>query len=197
MATTGHRRNGHTPSRTLRPTTSPTTTPASAPEDPAEAEERVRDAWARFFSPKTSIEDKAEVAESGDEYQLMIEAFAKDPKTRVLRVRVDSVTFTSDLQARFGYTLFTGDRNVGPDGPGASVRQDDTWKVSAKTVCSLTKYGKDVPQPRSADGRLWCRPGRVTPSGNDRQRAVHCGDLVHHDLRARQQKVRRRLDPRE
>ncbi|MFC4467326.1 hypothetical protein ACFPH6_22825 [Streptomyces xiangluensis] len=136
-----------TPSRTLPPTTSQSPTPtASAPEDPAEAEEEVRDAWARFFSPETSIEDKADVAESGAEYQLMIEAFAKDPRTRLLRVRVDSVTFTSDLHARVGYTLFSVDRKVGPDGPGASVRQDDTWKVSAQTVCSLTKYGKDVPR---------------------------------------------------
>lgn len=135
-----------TPTRTLPPTTSQAPTPtASAPEDPAEAEEEVRDAWARFFSPETSVEDRADVAEDGDLYQLMIEALAKDPKTRALRVRVDSVTFTSDLHARVGYTLFSGDSKVGPDGPGASVRQDGTWKVSAKTVCSLTKYGKDVP----------------------------------------------------
>ncbi|GCB47445.1 hypothetical protein [Streptomyces sp. NL15-2K] len=139
--------SSNTPSRSLPPTTSPTPTPtASAPEDPAEAEKQVRDAWARFFGPETSVEDKADVMESGDEYQLMIDALANDPKTHVLRVRVDSVTFTSDLHARIGYTLFSGDRKVGPDGPGASVRQDDTWKVSAKTVCSLTKYGKDVPQ---------------------------------------------------
>ncbi|MFE9029028.1 hypothetical protein ACFYOA_22685 [Streptomyces iakyrus] len=119
---------------------------ASAPEDPAEAEEQVRDAWARFFSPETSVEDKSRVAENGGDYQLMIEALVKDPQTRVLRVRVDSVTFTSDLHARVGYTLFSDGRKVGPDDPGASVRQDDTWKISAKTVCSLTKYGKDVPQ---------------------------------------------------
>ncbi|WP_345661419.1 hypothetical protein [Streptomyces venetus] len=79
-------------------------------------------------------------------YQLMIEALAKDPKTRALRVRVDAVTFTSGLHARIDYTLFSGDRKVEPDGPGTSVRQGDTWKVSAKTVCSLTKYGDDVPQ---------------------------------------------------
>lgn len=134
------------PSRTLPPTTSQPPTPtASVPEDPAEAEEEVREAWARFFSPETSVEDRAEVAEDGGLYQLMIEALAKDPTVRALRVRVDSVTFTSDLHARVDYTLFSDDRKVGPDGPGASVRQEDTWKVSAKTVCSLTKYGKDIP----------------------------------------------------
>ncbi|QEV29387.1 hypothetical protein CP976_38275 [Streptomyces coeruleorubidus] len=76
----------------------------------------------------------------------MIEALVKDPETRTLRIRVDAVTFTSDLHARVDYTLFSDATKVGPDGPGASVRQDDTWKISAKTVCSLTKYGKDVPQ---------------------------------------------------
>lgn len=136
-----------TPSRTLPPTTSrPPSPTASAPEDPAEAEEEIHAAWARFFSPETSVEDKTEVAENGGDYQLMTEALVKDPKSRLLRVRIDSVTFTSDLDARVGYTLFSDGRRVGPDDPGASVRQDGTWKVSAETVCSLTQYGEDVPQ---------------------------------------------------
>ncbi|WP_330308469.1 MULTISPECIES: hypothetical protein [unclassified Streptomyces] len=119
---------------------------AAAPEDPARAEEEIRESWARFFSPESSVEDRADVAENGGQYQLMIEALAKDRKSRLLRVRVDSVTFVSDLRARVGYTLFSDGRKVGPENPGESVRQDDTWKVTEKTVCSLTKYGTDVPQ---------------------------------------------------
>ncbi|MER6622052.1 MULTISPECIES: hypothetical protein [unclassified Streptomyces] len=76
----------------------------------------------------------------------MLEALAEDPQSRLLRVRIGSVTFTSDLNARVGYTLFPDGRKTGPDRPGAPVRQDGTWKVSAETVCSLTQYGEGVPR---------------------------------------------------
>ncbi len=84
--------------------------------------------------------------EDGYQYELMIEALAKDPRARLLRARVDSVTFTSDQHATIHYTLFSEGRKIGPAGPGASVRQDGVWKISFMTVCSLTKYGKDVPR---------------------------------------------------
>ncbi|MBW5248338.1 hypothetical protein OG345_06695 [Streptomyces sp. NBC_01220] len=86
------------------------------------------------------------MAENGIQYQLMIEALATDPKARLLRVRVDRIRFSSDVVATTDYTLFINGRRVGPDGPGQSVKQGDTWKVSFKTVCSLAPYGNDVPQ---------------------------------------------------
>ncbi|MFI6082710.1 hypothetical protein ACIBBB_17335 [Streptomyces sp. NPDC051217] len=52
----------------------------------------------------------------------------------------------SDLHAAINYTLFIDGRRVGPSDPGESVRQDDTRKVSFRTVCSLAQYGTDVPQ---------------------------------------------------
>ncbi|MGW7018140.1 hypothetical protein ACWGGS_02075 [Streptomyces decoyicus] len=86
------------------------------------------------------------MAENGEQYELMIEAWPKDPKVRALRVRIDKITFTSDRNATVDYTLLSHGHKVGPADPGASVLQNGTWKVSFKTVCSLTRYGKDVPQ---------------------------------------------------
>ncbi|MFC6064154.1 hypothetical protein [Streptomyces ochraceiscleroticus] len=133
------------PSPTTALTHSPSPT-ASAPADPAKAEKQVRAAWARFFASGASVKERADVAEDGDQYQLMIEALRTDPEARLLRARVDSVTFTSDLHARVRYTLFANGHRIGPEAPGASVRQDGTWKVSTETVCSLTRYGEDVPR---------------------------------------------------
>ncbi len=128
------------------PSSASPTPSATGPTDPAQAEKKVRDAWQRFASPKTSVKDKVAAVENGEQYALMIEAWSKDPKARALRVRIDKVTFTSDLDATVRYTLLSHGRKVGPGGPGASVLQNGTWKVSFKTVCSLTRYGKDVPQ---------------------------------------------------
>ncbi|MFI1400494.1 universal stress protein [Streptomyces sp. NPDC020681] len=117
------------------------------------APEEVADRWPYrpvplpdCFVQETSVEDRADVAENGDQYQLMIEALANDPRSRLLRVRIDDVSFTSDLQATIRYILFSDGKKVGPEGPGVSVLQGDTWKISFKTVCSRTKYGKDTPQ---------------------------------------------------
>ncbi|MBP8535535.1 hypothetical protein [Streptomyces sp. MK37H] len=135
------------PVRTPSTATTPSPTPtASAPDDPADAKKQIRASWSRFFSPRSSVEERAKVAENGDLYKLMLEALADDPKARTLRVRIDSVRFTSDQRATVRYTLFSDGRRVGPTAPGASVRQDGAWKVSFATVCSLTKYGKDVPR---------------------------------------------------
>ncbi|WP_078866259.1 hypothetical protein [Streptomyces sp. NRRL S-1448] len=106
----------------------------------------MREAWNLFFSPNASVKDKTAAVENGAQYELMIEVWAKAPKAAALRVRIDDVAFTSDLDATVRYTLFSHGRQVGPAGPGKSVRQNSTWKLSFKTVCSLTRYGKDVPQ---------------------------------------------------
>ncbi|WP_327660563.1 MULTISPECIES: hypothetical protein [unclassified Streptomyces] len=117
--------------RTPRAALATTAASAICVSDPVVAEEQVRHAWALFFNSKTSVAKKAEVAENSNEYELMIEALAKDPKTRALRVDVQSVAFTSNLHARVTYTLSSHNETVAPAAHGASVRQNGTWKVHA------------------------------------------------------------------
>ncbi|WP_063835456.1 hypothetical protein [Streptomyces sp. NRRL S-118] len=134
---------GTSPSAPVSPSPAPT---AATPEDPAAAQEEIRTSWARFFGPESSVQDRVDVAENGEQYRLMIEALTTDREARLLRVRVDSVTFGSDLRAAVRYKLFSDGRDTGHDAPGSAVYQDGTWKVSFGTVCSLTQYGEDVPQ---------------------------------------------------
>ena len=61
----------------------------------------------------------------------MIDALTMDPRTRLPRVHIDDIRFTSDLHATTHYSLFIDGQQVDPSGPGQSVLQADTWEISA------------------------------------------------------------------
>ncbi|MCC3655383.1 MULTISPECIES: hypothetical protein [Streptomyces] len=143
-ATTGSADTG-TPDRS--PTSSSPRPTATAPDDPDRAEDEIRKAWRGFFDPDVPVEKKTALVEDGVQYELMIQGFAEDKRARELRVRVDSVDFTSSRDADVGYTLLRGDETIRPEKPGESVRQDDDWKISFRTLCSLADRGEDVPKP--------------------------------------------------
>ncbi len=119
---------------------------ASAPADPVAAEEGVRDAWERFFAPESSVEDRTELVENGDQYGLMVEAFAVDPRASLLRSRVAAVEFADDLRATVSYALLSEGGTAATDLTGTAVLQDGKWKLSLATLCSLAEYGDDVPR---------------------------------------------------
>jgi len=125
-------------------TASPTPT-ATAPGDPVKAEAEVRKAWTDFFSPGTSVKNKAALVENGWQYELMVRGFAEDKRASRLRAHADSVTFTSATDVRVDYTLLLDGKALRPDGPGTAVLQDGTWKISFRTLCSPAEHGSDVP----------------------------------------------------
>ncbi|MEE1940208.1 hypothetical protein V1L54_12485 [Streptomyces sp. TRM 70361] len=130
------------PTASLSPSPSVT---ATAPEDPAGAAEEIRENWEEFFTA-ASVDDKAALVEDGELYRLMIEGFTRDEDAELLRVRVDRTAFTSPESARVGYTLTREGSPVATGATGTAVRQEGTWKISFTTLCSLTRYGDDVPQ---------------------------------------------------
>ncbi|MDJ1136759.1 hypothetical protein [Streptomyces iconiensis] len=120
---------------------------AGEPEDPEAAEKEVRKNWERFFDPQVSNGDKAKVLENGEQMQLLLEAFNKDERGRQVQAKVNKVSFTSGTEADVAYTLLLKKATALPDAKGAAVEQDDTWKVSVKTLCALVKLsGTDVPK---------------------------------------------------
>ncbi|MEU4332825.1 hypothetical protein [Nonomuraea dietziae] len=118
----------------------------TAPADPAGAEKEIKRVWERFFNPATSVEDKVALVEDGEMNSLMVEAFAKDERSGQIVGRAGTVRFTSPAEAEVTYALFRNSTTVQPFGRGKAVRQDDAWKISFTTMCSLTKYGADVPK---------------------------------------------------
>lgn len=129
---------------------SPTPT-GTAPEDPEEAEQEIREAWRVFFGPASSLEERSEVVESGEQNALMIDNLFRDPLGRRLRAEVTSVSYTTSEDATVAYTLTRDGRRLDTGGPGASVLQDGTWKIALRTVCSLTRHADDAPSAPSCE----------------------------------------------
>ncbi|MFF4036310.1 hypothetical protein ACFYZ2_42325 [Streptomyces sviceus] len=128
--------------------TSPTPT-ATAPSDPEEAEQDIREAWTVLFDPKSSLDQRSDVVEDGDENALMIDNLFRDPSGSMLRAEVTSVAYTSDLDAEVAYDLTREGRRLDTGGPGAAVLQEGEWKVALRTVCALTRHAEDAPEAPS------------------------------------------------
>ncbi|MEU0206932.1 hypothetical protein ABZ235_30020 [Streptomyces canus] len=122
---------------------------ATAPLDPRQAEQEIREAWTVLFDPKSSLDQRSDVVEDGDENALMIDNLFRDPSGSKLRAEVTTVSYTSDVHAEVAYDLTREDRRLDPGGPGAAVLQDGGWKVALRTVCALTRHAEDAPEAPS------------------------------------------------
>jgi hypothetical protein len=130
------------------PTASPTGTPAASasgggagPADEAAARARVTADWQKFFSSSTSPEDRTELLQGGKQLQLVVQAFAHDPRAEGSRATVSSVVFTSPTAADVTYDVAVRGRTVLPHAKGTSVLEHGTWKVSVTTLCALLGTG--------------------------------------------------------
>ncbi len=118
-----------------------TTVPPDAdePGDPAAAEAEITENWTAFFDPKTPVDQKVRLLEDGEEMRDVLGAFAGDKNAAMTSAKVTGVEFTSDTEANVTYDLLVGGNPALPDAQGTSVLQDDTWKVSVRTLCGLVE----------------------------------------------------------
>ncbi|MFH9861319.1 hypothetical protein [Streptomyces sp. NPDC017202] len=133
------------------PTAQSATPTGTAPADPDGAERDIRAAWETLFAPDSSVDDRSGAVEDGPQNALMIENLFADRLGSLLRATVTSVAYTTSQDAAVGYALTRDGRALGPGGPGAAVRQGDTWKVALRTVCALTRYAEDAPRAPRCD----------------------------------------------
>nr|WP_030683524.1 hypothetical protein [Streptomyces sp. NRRL B-1347] len=121
---------------------------ATEPADPAAAEKAVRANWEKFFDPAVSLRDKEAVLENGAEMRQVLRSFSGDERGKQVRARVAKVEFTSAKDADVTYALTLKGATALPSASGTAVNQDDTWKVSVKTLCALVKLsGNKSPGP--------------------------------------------------
>ncbi|WP_221515433.1 hypothetical protein [Streptomyces spectabilis] len=121
---------------------------AAEPEDPEAAEKEVRANWEKFFDPAVSLKDKEAVLENGAEMRQVLQGFSGDERGRQVRARVAKVEFTSAKDADVTYALTLKGATALPSASGTAVNEDDTWKVSVKTLCALVKLsGNKSPGP--------------------------------------------------
>ncbi|MFE6162837.1 hypothetical protein ACFQ7F_28425 [Streptomyces sp. NPDC056486] len=128
--------------------TATATTTGSAPTDPAVAEKQVKKNWEKFFDPAVSMKEKEAVLENGPKMRAVLKSFSGDERGKQVGAQVDKVGFTSATEADVTYALTLKGATALPDASGTSVNQDDTWKVSVKTLCALVKLsGNESPGP--------------------------------------------------
>ncbi|MEU3608167.1 hypothetical protein AB0E83_22375 [Streptomyces sp. NPDC035033] len=112
---------------------------AEAPEDPAAARAEITRNWQAFFDAGTPAAERVKLLENGEKMRAVLTAFANNPQAAASTAEVTGIEFTSASGADVTYDLKVGGNPVLPDSRGTSVLQDDTWKVSAKTLCGLVK----------------------------------------------------------
>ncbi|MDQ0953595.1 hypothetical protein QFZ24_007518 [Streptomyces phaeochromogenes] len=120
-----------------QPTTTEPSPSASAPDDPAAAEKEIKENWKKFFDPDVPLKDKQALLENGDNMAQVLESFSGDERGGQVEATVDQVEFTAPTAANVTYTLTLKGATVMPNAAGTAVEQDDTWKVSVKTLCGL------------------------------------------------------------
>lgn len=120
-----------------QPTTTEPSPSASAPDDPAAAEKEIKENWKKFFDPDVPLKDKQAVLENGDNMAQVLESFSGDERGGQVEATVDQVEFTAPTAANVTYTLTLKGATVMPNAAGTAVEQEDTWKVSVKTLCGL------------------------------------------------------------
>ncbi|GAA3397250.1 hypothetical protein [Streptomyces roseoviridis] len=118
-------------------TTLPTMT--AQPADPSAAEAEITKNWTAFFDPRTPNAERVRLLEDGARMAPVLAAFAGDENAAASSAKVKDVEFTSPSDADVTYDLLVGGKPALPDAKGTSVLQDDTWKVSVRTLCGLVQ----------------------------------------------------------
>ncbi|MEV2254029.1 hypothetical protein AB0I94_26200 [Streptomyces sp. NPDC050147] len=119
-----------------------------APADPAAAEKQVKENFEKFFDPAVPLKEKEAVLENGAKMRGVLESFNGDERGKQVSADVNKVEFSSATEAAVTYALTLKGATALPSASGTSVHQDDTWKVSVKTLCALVKLsGNESPGP--------------------------------------------------
>ncbi|GGY47834.1 hypothetical protein GCM10010363_30670 [Streptomyces omiyaensis] len=127
-------------------TATPSPSAPARPADPAAARTEITRNWEAFFAADTPPAERVKLLENGEQMEDVLAAFAGNPQAAATTAKVTGVAFTSATGADVTYDLLAGGNPLLPDSRGTSVLQDDTWKVSVKTLCGLVKLsGVTVP----------------------------------------------------
>ncbi|MEQ7010185.1 hypothetical protein ABN028_28795 [Actinopolymorpha sp. B17G11] len=122
-------------------------------EDPDAARAEITANWQKFFNPQTTKKQKVHLLEDAELYVLFVHAFADDPDLGQATATVEKVTFTSATSADVTFTLSQQHKTI-LSGVGQSVRQDDTWKISVKTLCAVAET-RNVARPAACEPAIW------------------------------------------
>ena len=126
------------------PTGATSTTPAAVatgPADEAAAKAEITENWETFLKSGTPKATAVDLLENGDQLGAALKKAAQeDEATGGKRsATVKTIIFTSPTRANVTYELHAAGQVL--NSAGEAVLQDDVWKVSAATFCTLVVLG--------------------------------------------------------
>ena len=122
---------------------SPAPSASGTPADPA-TRKAVADAYAAFFGYKSTLAQSQAALQHGATFHQTLVEQGKSSLADKSTATVDSVRVAGDV----AYVTFTISENGQPllsNTPGYAVRENGTWKVAAKTFCSLLTLQGSAP----------------------------------------------------
>ncbi|MFF3327206.1 hypothetical protein [Streptomyces sp. NPDC002889] len=119
----------------------------SGPADPAAAEQEIRTNWSTFFDPGSSADQRVRVLENGESLRPALESFGKDSNAAQATAEVKTVQFISPTEANVTFDVLVNGTPVLPGTKGSAVLQEDIWKVSRKTLCTLVRLSGSAELP--------------------------------------------------
>jgi hypothetical protein len=109
-----------------------------------DAQAQIRSAYTRFFSSKTSVDDRVAVLQNGPRFKGLVTTFANNPLAKNVSVAVSSVTLQGADNAKVVYQVKFGGTSL-PKQNGTAVRENGTWKVGDASLCKLVALSGSTP----------------------------------------------------
>jgi hypothetical protein len=97
----------------------------------------VKDAYVRFFDPKTPVATSVSLLQDGAAFQAVLEAQAKGSLAQGAAAEVSKVSLQSPNTAKVVFSILVNGKALLTDQPGYAVHDGGTWKVAAQTFCGL------------------------------------------------------------
>jgi hypothetical protein len=121
-----------------------TVSPDVGTVSPATEKAQIKSAYEKFFSGKTSLDDRVALLQNGPRFRPVIQAFASNPLAKNVSVTVSSVTLRGSNVANVGYQVKFAGTSL-PKQTGTAVRQGGVWKVGDASLCKLVSLGGSTP----------------------------------------------------
>lgn len=131
--------SGSTPPPTSTGSSGSTSTGSGAPPPAIDAATTaaVKNAYVKFFDPKTPVATSVSLLQDGPAFQAALEAQAQGSLAQGAAAEVSKVSLQSPDTAKVVFSILVNGKALLTDQPGYAVRDGGTWKVAAQTFCGL------------------------------------------------------------
>jgi hypothetical protein len=93
--------------------------------------------WEAFFSGSTTASRKIALVQDGSSFAKIIESQSTSPIAKSVTAKISRVVVDSKNTATVRYSLNLGGKPALTNQKGEAVLQGGTWKVGARSFCSL------------------------------------------------------------